>query len=154
MKFVRTYNDDTEAEGYILAQDIKSLEILYPLSGAGCWLLASVDGLEEPIKIGNFMDASQAHHWVRETLDPPAEAPEGKKHITLSFNLFDTDDMEEYKGMMRHRDYYCCLWDIKQEMRKIWKYEDGLSDGEQKMIDRVYEFVCQTIGEYPFGEEF
>ncbi len=124
-----------------------------PKEGSGVWLKALLDN-NSTITLGGFIDEDAAHMFVRDKIDPEATPAEGKKHISLSFNLFDVDDMHEYKSMMNHRDYYCCLWDIMQELRKIRKYEEGLSDGEHKMIDRVYEFAWQTIGEYPFGEEF
>ena len=53
---------------------------------------------------------------------------------TLEFNL--PDDQNEFDLAVQSGNMYAALWDISQELRTLWKYEE-LSEEEWKMVDKI-----------------
>jgi hypothetical protein len=53
---------------------------------------------------------------------------------TLEFNL--PDDQNEFDMAVQSGNMYAALWDISQELRTLWKYEE-LSEEEWKMVDKI-----------------
>ena len=52
----------------------------------------------------------------------------------LTFNL--PEDQVEFDFAIQGSKMYSALWDISQELRKIWKYEE-LSEEEFKMVEKI-----------------
>ena len=53
---------------------------------------------------------------------------------TLEFNL--PDDKNEWENAMRADAMFCALWDVQQELRRLWKYEE-LTEEQFKMVERI-----------------
>lgn len=53
---------------------------------------------------------------------------------TLKFNL--PEDQAEFDFAVQGSKMYSALWDISQDLRTLWKYEE-LSDEEFKMVERI-----------------
>ena len=54
--------------------------------------------------------------------------------IKMTFNL--PEDQTEFDFAIQGSKMYSALWDISQELRAIWKYEE-LTDEEFKMVERI-----------------
>ena len=54
----------------------------------------------------------------------------------LTFNL--PEDKYEWENAIRADAMYAALWDISQELRTLWKYEE-LSEEEWKIVERIRE---------------
>jgi hypothetical protein len=52
----------------------------------------------------------------------------------LIFNL--PEDQNEWENAVNANAMYCALWDIQQELRTLWKYEE-LSEDEWKIVERI-----------------
>jgi hypothetical protein len=59
---------------------------------------------------------------------------QNKMKATLEFNL--PDDQNEFDLAVQSGNMYAALWDISQELRTLWKYEE-LSEEEWKMVDKI-----------------
>lgn len=65
--------------------------------------------------------------------------------------IYDTENYDEVsaiKDMMRVADYKLVLWDLDQYLRSQVKYNDKLSDAEQKAYEDVRERLHSLLGEY------
>ena len=62
----------------------------------------------------------------------------------LEFNL--PDDQHSWDNAMRADAMFACLWDIQQELRRLWKYEE-LSEEELKMVERIRDSFNSIIQE-------
>jgi hypothetical protein len=54
----------------------------------------------------------------------------------LTFNL--PEDQAEFDFATQGGNMYSALWDISQELRTLWKYEE-LSEEEWKIVERIRE---------------
>ena len=54
----------------------------------------------------------------------------------LTFNL--PEDQAEFDLATQGGNMYAALWDISQELRTLWKYEE-LSEEEWKIVERIRE---------------
>jgi hypothetical protein len=63
---------------------------------------------------------------------------------TLTFNL--PDDQHEFDLAVQGSKMYVALWDISQELRKLWKYEE-LSEEEWKMVERIRDKFFEILDE-------
>jgi hypothetical protein len=52
----------------------------------------------------------------------------------LIFNL--PEDQNEWENAVNANAMYCALWNIQQELRTLWKYEE-LSEDEWKIVERI-----------------
>ena len=52
----------------------------------------------------------------------------------LKFNL--PEDQAEFDFAVQGSKMYSALWDISQELRTLWKYEE-LSEEEWKIVERI-----------------
>ena len=52
----------------------------------------------------------------------------------LTFNL--PEDQAEFDFAVQGSKMYSALWDISQELRTLWKYEE-LSEEEWKIVERI-----------------
>ena len=62
----------------------------------------------------------------------------------LTFNL--PDDQAEFDFAMQGSKMYSALWDISQELRKLWKYEE-LSEEEFKIVERIRDKFYEILDE-------
>jgi hypothetical protein len=62
----------------------------------------------------------------------------------LTFNL--PEDKHEWENAMRADAMFCALWDVSQELRTLWKYEE-LSDDEWKMVERIRDKFYEILDE-------
>jgi hypothetical protein len=56
---------------------------------------------------------------------------------TLTFNL--PEDNEEFNRAVKSADYYVCLFDLFQYLRREIKYNEQLSDIERDTFERIRE---------------
>lgn len=63
---------------------------------------------------------------------------------TLEFNL--PDDQHEFDLAIQGSKMYVALWDISQELRTLWKYEE-LSDEEFKIVERIRDKFYEILDE-------
>ena len=62
----------------------------------------------------------------------------------LTFNL--PEDQAEFDLAIQGSRMYSALWDISQELRTLWKYEE-LSDEEWKMVERIRNKFYEILDE-------
>ena len=74
--------------------------------------------------------------------------------VKLEFDSEKEGDMEEYRSMLKHRDYFCAIWDFKQELRKIWKYEDLSGKCPEELVDRIYSLLHDSLSNNSVSEDF
>ena len=61
---------------------------------------------------------------------------------TLEFNL--PEDKYEWENAVNADRMMRALWDINDELRKLWKYEE-LNEDEWNMVDRIREKFNEII---------
>ena len=64
--------------------------------------------------------------------------------IKMTFNL--PEDQAEFDLAIQGGKMYSALWDISQELRTLWKYEE-LSDEEWKMVERIRDKFFEILDE-------
>ena len=60
---------------------------------------------------------------------------------------FDPDvdgDMERYELFSDAENLYQAMWNFKQELRKIWKYEEH-SQEVTEMVDKIYALLHDAM---------
>jgi hypothetical protein len=63
---------------------------------------------------------------------------------TLEFNL--PDDQHEFDLAIQGSKMYLALWDISQEIRTLWKYEE-LSEEEWNMVERIRDKFYEILND-------
>jgi hypothetical protein len=64
---------------------------------------------------------------------------------TIEFNL--PEDQAEFDLATQGSNMYSALWDISQELRTLWKYEE-LSDQEWKMVERIRDKFHEILDDH------
>ena len=64
---------------------------------------------------------------------------------TLEFNM--PEDQVEFDFAVHGGKMYSALWEISQELRAIWKYEE-LSDEEFKMVEKIRDKLHEILDEH------
>jgi len=64
---------------------------------------------------------------------------------TLEYNL--PDDQHEFDLAVQSSNMYSALWDISQELRTLWKYEE-LSEEEWKMVEKIRDKFYEVLGDH------
>lgn len=64
---------------------------------------------------------------------------------TLEFNL--PDDQHEFDLAVQGSKMYVALWDISQDLRKLWKYEE-LSEEEWKMVEKIRDKFYEILSDH------
>lgn len=64
---------------------------------------------------------------------------------TIEFNL--PEDKYEWNNAVQADAMFACLWDIQQELRRLWKYEE-LSEEQFKMVERIRDSFHSIIQEH------
>lgn len=62
----------------------------------------------------------------------------------LEFNL--PEDKNEWDNAVNANNMYCAIWDIRQEIRRVWKYGE-LTEGEFEIVQQIYDKVNEIINE-------
>ena len=62
----------------------------------------------------------------------------------LTFNL--PDDQHEFDLAVQSGKMYSALWDISQELRTLWKYEE-LNDDEFKIVEKIRDKFYEILGD-------
>lgn len=62
----------------------------------------------------------------------------------MTFNL--PEDQTEFDFAVQGGKMYSALWDVSQELRTLWKYEE-LSDEEFKMVERIRNKFYEILDE-------
>ena len=63
---------------------------------------------------------------------------------TLEFNM--PEDQVEFDFAMQGSKMYSALWDISQELRTLWKYEE-LNEEEWKIVERIRDKFYEILDE-------
>ena len=63
----------------------------------------------------------------------------------LEFNL--PEDQIEFDFATQGSNMHSALWDISQELRTLWKYEE-LSDQEWKMVERIRDKFFEILDDH------
>lgn len=63
----------------------------------------------------------------------------------LTFDL--PEDKYEWENAMRADAMYSVLWDLSQELRTLWKYEE-LSEEEWNMVERIRDKFFEILDEH------
>lgn len=64
--------------------------------------------------------------------------------VKIEYDAFE--EREEMEDAINAWRYSLALHNIKQEVRKIWKYKD-MSEDQQKIVDEIYEYICDQVHE-------
>ena len=62
----------------------------------------------------------------------------------LTFDL--PEDKYEWENALRADAMYSVLWDLSQELRTLWKYEE-LSEEEWNMVERIRNKFYEILGD-------
>lgn len=62
----------------------------------------------------------------------------------LTFNL--PEDQHEWENVVNANNMYCAIWDIQQEIRRVWKYGE-LTEGQFEIVEQIYDKVNDIINE-------
>ena len=62
----------------------------------------------------------------------------------LEFNF--PEDTIDFTRATEGANYFDCLWDVSQELRRIRKYE-SLSEEQAELIERVEKFFWDVVGD-------
>ena len=68
----------------------------------------------------------------------------------LTFDL--PEDKYEWENAIRADAMYAALWDISQDLRKLWKYEE-LSEEEWKMVERIRDKFHEILSDHNINLE-
>ena len=63
---------------------------------------------------------------------------------TLEFNL--PEDQHEWNNAVNADKMYCALYEIQQEIRRVWKYAE-LTEGQVQIVKKIYDKVNEIINE-------
>ena len=64
--------------------------------------------------------------------------------IKMIFNL--PEDQAEFDFAIQGSKMYSALWDISQELRTLWKYEE-LSEEEWNMVEKIRNKFYEILGD-------
>jgi len=59
--------------------------------------------------------------------------------ITVNFDL--PEEQSEYDTFNNARNYYCALWDLSQQLRQWYKYDDRDSISIEELQNKFYEIL-------------
>jgi hypothetical protein len=63
----------------------------------------------------------------------------------LTFNL--PDDQHEWDNAVNANAMYLALWDLSQELRTLWKYEE-LSEEEYAIVETIRDKFHEILSEH------
>lgn len=63
----------------------------------------------------------------------------------LTFNL--PEDQHEWDNAVKANAMFCVLWDVKQELRKMYKYEE-LTSEQYEIVERMRDFLNDNLNDH------
>lgn len=63
--------------------------------------------------------------------------------ITFTFDTENEQDREDFEIFSKSQDMNLALYDIKQALRSLYKYDNK---HDYDTIEHIYELVCDKIG--------
>ena len=63
----------------------------------------------------------------------------------LEFNL--PEDEHEFYCANKGKDMFVVLWNLQQELRKLYKYEE-LNEDEYKIVERLRDFLNDSLNDH------
>jgi hypothetical protein len=64
----------------------------------------------------------------------------------LTFNL--PEDQHEWDNAIRADAMYCALWDLSQELRTMWKYQEYKTEEEYAIVDSIRDKFYEILSEH------
>jgi hypothetical protein len=65
---------------------------------------------------------------------------------TLKFNL--PEDKHEWDNAVKADDMYAALWDLSQELRTMWKYQEYKTEEEYAIVDSIRDKFYEILNEH------
>jgi hypothetical protein len=65
---------------------------------------------------------------------------------TIEFNL--PEDKYEWENAIRADAMYCALWDLSQELRTMWKYQEYKTNEEYAIVDSIRDKFYEILNEH------
>ena len=66
----------------------------------------------------------------------------------LEFNLDDEDDEETYKVYRDAVETRIAIEEFKQQLRRMWKYEEFKTEAEHEIVDKIYDMFHDCMSEH------
>lgn len=63
---------------------------------------------------------------------------------TIEFNL--PEDQHEWDNAVKADAMFCVLWDVKQELRSLLKYQEITSE-QYDIVEKIQEFLIDNLNE-------
>jgi hypothetical protein len=76
----------------------------------------------------------------------------------IKADLNEPQDAKNYKAMLKVQDYQFALWDLKQHLRNLLKYENVLHEGyltakEDTVVEHIQEKLFELLEEYQIKQD-
>ena len=68
--------------------------------------------------------------------------------VKLQTGLENNDNEVKFKRMLKADEAFSALWDIKVELRRIWKYEENMSDETFKKVEEIREYFFEILDDH------
>lgn len=70
------------------------------------------------------------------------------KHMKakLTFNL--PEDKHEWDNAIRADAMFCALWDLSQELRTMWKYQEYKTEEEYIIVETIRDKFYEILSEH------
>ena len=63
----------------------------------------------------------------------------------LTFDL--PEDKYEWENAMRADAMFCALWDLSQELRTMWKYQEYKTEEEYVIVETIRDKFYEILGD-------
>ena len=64
----------------------------------------------------------------------------------LTFNL--PDDQHEWHNAVNANSMYIALWDLSQELRSMWKYQQYKTEEEYAIVETIRDKFYEILNEH------
>jgi hypothetical protein len=65
---------------------------------------------------------------------------------TLEFNL--PEDKHEWNNAVQADAMFACLWDLSQELRTMWKYQQYQTEEEYAIVESIRDKIYEILNEH------
>ena len=65
---------------------------------------------------------------------------------TIEFNL--PEDKYEWENAIRADAMFCALWDLSQELRTMWKYQQYQTEEEYAIVESIRDKFYEILSEH------
>lgn len=66
------------------------------------------------------------------------------KQIEVTVKFWLPEHQDDFDMMMKAREYYAALWDIYQDCRNVWKYEEKPSEDRVELAEKLGQIAADT----------